>query len=484
MYKLFIALSLFILVYRLPFLSVPLDRDEGGYAYMGWLWTTGQAIPYLQSFDHKFPPVFLIYGLASLLGGNNFISIRVMALVYFFLIFVVFYFFCLNLVDRLPAFLATFLMIIYLSSIRLEGGSFNTEMLFMLPLLLATLLIWKLKESSKRNLTLIPILGLISSLAVLFKPVAILPIAGIFLWLLFNNKTNIVLLICFFIVGFLLPILLIFIYFNHYHAIPSLIENLVNYNREYNKAGLLILNAPISDILNWLRTVPKVLEPFLILSLVALYSSRKSKSYLWWVGLVYIISSWIGAKLGGTRESPHYYLPMVLGLTFCSLLLFDKLFNQKKRIIAILITLFLAGWVVFPELQILRGGPMAILRGEFGSAGYWFNDAPKVSNWILNNTNKKDSLLVWANEPEIYFYSQRKSLTEHINFYSFFYRPPSVKENWLKVVKDSPPDWIITYWLPVNDPPSYEELTRLFPNMKGYNRVAEVETYTIFHKVK
>ncbi len=472
---------------RLPFLSVPLDRDEGGYAYMGWLWTTGKAIPYLQSFDHKFPPVFLVYGLASLLGGNNFISIRVISFVYFFLTFTVFYFFCLKLAGRLASFLATFLMIIYLSSIRLEGGAFNTEILFILPLLIATFLIWKLK--SKINFTLVCLLGLVSSLAFLFKPVAILPIAGIFLWLLFQRKINIVLLTLFFTAGFLLPIILIFIYFNNYHAVPSLIENLVDYNQQYNKAGLQILTASASDgggflnIINWLKTTPKVIGPFLILSLVSLYWYKKSKSYLWWVGLIYIVSSWIGAKLGGTREFPHYYLPMVLGLSFCSLLFFDKLVNQKKRMIAILITLLLAGWVVLPEFQTLRAGPLAILKGEFGSAGYWFNDAPLVSNWIINNTNKQDSLLVWANEPEIYFYSQRKSLTEHINFYSFFYRPPIVKENWLKSVKNSPPDWIITYWLPVNDPPSYKELISLFPNMTGYNRVEEVGTYTIFQRM-
>lgn len=485
--KPFLILSLLTLGYRLPFLFVPLDRDEGGYAYMGWLWTTGKAIPYLQSFDHKFPPVFLIYGLASLLGGNNFISIRVLQFVYFFLIFIVFYFFCLKIAGRLAAFLATFLMVIYLSSIRLEGGNFNTEMLFMLPLLIATFLIWKLKGRSRINLAYVFILGLISSLTSLFKPVAFLPIAGIFLWLLsFQRKINIVLLPLFFIAGFLLPIILIFIYFNNYHAILSLIENLVDYNQQYNKAGLWILTASVSDgggmlnIINWLKTTPEVLGPFLILSLVTLYWSKKSRSYLWWVGLIYIVSSWIGAKLGGTREFPHYYLPMALALSFCSLLLFERLINQKKRIVAILITLFLAGWVVFPEIQILTGGPLAILRGEFGSAGYWFNDAEAVSNWIINNTNKQDSLLVWANEPEIYFYSRKKSLTEHINFYSFFYRPPMVKENWLKGVKDSPPRWIITY---INDPPSYKELVQLFPDMIGYSRVAEIGMYTIFQRI-
>ncbi len=488
--KFFLGLSLFVLVYRLPFLNVPLTRDEGGYAYLGWLWTTGKAIPYLQFFDHKFPPVYLIYSVSSLLGGNNFISIRVMSLVYFFLIFIVFYFFCLKLARRLPAFLATFLMIIYLSSIRLEGGTFNTEMLFMLPLLISTFLIWKLKERSKINFTFVAILGLISSLASLLKPVAVLPIAGIFLWLLsFQRKINIVLLPIFFIAGFLLPVILIFLYFNNYHAIPSLIENLVNYNQKYNADGLWILTAPVSkgggilNIINWLKTVPKVIEPFLILSLVTLYLYRKSRSYLWWVSLIYIVSSWIGAKMGGTRDFPHYYLPMVLGLSFSSLLLFERLINLKKRIVAILITLFLASLVVFSEIKFLTGGPLAILKGEFGTMGYWFNDAPKVSDWILKNTHKKDSLLVWANEPEIYFYSKRKSLTEHFIFYSFFYRPPSVKEEWLKGIKNFPPDWIITYWFPVNDPSTYKELTELFPDMIGYNVAADVGTYRIFQRM-
>ncbi|MCL5071160.1 MAG: hypothetical protein M1308_09725 [Actinobacteria bacterium] len=190
------------------------------------------------------------------------------------------------------------------------------------------------------NFALVLTLGLISSLASLFKPVAILPIGGLFLWLLsFQRKINIAFLISFFTVGFLLPVAAIIIYFNHYHAIPSLIENLVDYNRGYNAAGLWILTASASEgggvlnIINWLKTVPDVIGPFLMFSLVTLYLYRKSKSYLWWVGLIYIISSWVGAKLGGTREFPHYYIPMVVGLSFCSLLLFDKLINTKKRLL-------------------------------------------------------------------------------------------------------------------------------------------------------
>lgn len=482
----FFVLAFLIFIYRLPFLSVPLERDEGGYAYLGWLWTTGKAIPYLQSFDHKFPPVFLVYSIASLLGGNNFISIRILAFIYFFLVVLVFYFLCLKLAGRLSAFLATFLLIIYLSSLRLEGSNFNTEILYLLPLLISTFLIWKIKETTKNFFVLVFIAGLISALAALFKPAAILPAGGLFFWLLFfQRKISIVPLMLIFAAGFLLPILIIIIYFYQYQALPSLVENLVDYNQKYNADGLWILTAPASkgggifNILNWLKTVPEVIGPFVALSLVALYTYRKSKSYLWWVSLIYIVSSWIGAKLGGTREFPHYYIPLVAGLSFCSLLFFEKLIKSKRTNLAMLITLILAGLVIVPEASNLISGPLGVLKGEFGTYGYWFNDAPKVAKWITKNTHKSDSLLIWANEPEIYFYTQRKSLTEHINFYSFFYRPPAVKENWLKGVKSSPPKWIITY---INDPPSYQELAQLFPDMAEYNKVTEIGTYMVFQR--
>lgn len=486
-FSIFLILSLFILLYRLPYIYVPLDRDEGGYSYLGWLWTTGKAIPYLQSYDHKFPPVFLVYGLTSLLGGNNFISIRIMSFVYFFLIFTIFYFLCLKLTSRPASFLATFLMVIYLSSIRLQGGHFNTEMLYILPLIFFTLLVWKLKTENRINFVSVAILGLLGSLTSLFKPVAILTVGGILIWLLCFYKHSRINLVIYLIVGFLLPIILILLYFYQYHAIPSLIENLVYYNQLYNRAGLKILTLSTQDgggflaIINWLKMLPPVIQPLFILSIAILFKYRKSKTYLWWIGLIHVSSSWLGAKLGGTREFSHYYLPMVLGLSFSSLLLFDRLINKQKGVVAILITLFLTGWVVLPEFQVLRGGSLAILRGEFGGEGDWFYDATKVSSWILNNTDKEDSLLVWANEPEIYFYSHRKSLTEHINFYSFSYRPRSVEEKWLRGVKNFPPDWIITY---INDPPSYKELNQLFPGMTGYTKMENVGTYMIFHRIK
>lgn len=484
----FVPLSLFVLLYRLPFLYVPLDRDEGGYAYLGWLWLSGKVIPYLQSYDTKFPPVFLLYGSTTIFG-NNFINIRIFFIIYFFILFSICYLLSRKVASNLAAILSTFLLVVYLSTLRLEGGSFNTEIMYLLPLMGYVYLIWKIKNEQKVNYILVIFLGILASVATLFKPVAILPAGGMFLWLLYYQRK--IQIILGFIFGFLLPIILLLGYFYQHQALPSLIENLVFYNQGYNKAGFQTLTLfPENKIgnvtvINWLRAMPWVIQPFFFLSIIILLKYRTKKTFLWWAGLITLISSWVGAKIGGTREYPHYYLPLVLGMMFCSLLLFNHMIKQKRTILPIILTLFLSGFVVLPEIRDLTGGPLAVLKGEFGTEGYWAYDASRVSNWILYNTKSTDSFLVWANEPEIYFYTKRQSSSQHINFYSFFYRPPSVKENWLKSIKDSPPDWIVTYGPPVPDPPSYNELVQLFPDMSGYKQQnIDVGSYLVFHKIQ
>ena len=56
---------------RAPFLSLPLERDEGEYAYVAWRMLEGE-VPYRDAFDQKPPGVFLAYlGAFSLLGRST-----------------------------------------------------------------------------------------------------------------------------------------------------------------------------------------------------------------------------------------------------------------------------------------------------------------------------------------------------------------------------------------------------------------------------
>ena len=74
------ALLLVILVslLRLPLLDLPLERDEGEYAYIAWRMSLGE-VPYRDWFDQKPPGVFAIYFLARFLPMPEISAIHFMA---------------------------------------------------------------------------------------------------------------------------------------------------------------------------------------------------------------------------------------------------------------------------------------------------------------------------------------------------------------------------------------------------------------------
>ena len=64
-----LACATFVAI-RAPYLSVPLERDEGEYAYIAQRIGHGE-IPYRDSFDQKPPGVFAVYWLALRLFGRS-----------------------------------------------------------------------------------------------------------------------------------------------------------------------------------------------------------------------------------------------------------------------------------------------------------------------------------------------------------------------------------------------------------------------------
>jgi len=78
-------LSLFVILLiitklRFPFLEIPLERDEGAYAYMAQLLLEGVP-PYTQAYSLYFPGVFIIYALTFLILGQTIFAIHFCLLV-------------------------------------------------------------------------------------------------------------------------------------------------------------------------------------------------------------------------------------------------------------------------------------------------------------------------------------------------------------------------------------------------------------------
>jgi hypothetical protein len=469
-------------IIRLPYFFLPLDRDEGAYAYIGLMWLKGHGIPYLNFFDNKPPVTHLLFGLASLIKGNTFLSIRILSFFYTEIIILVFYLFMIIFANFGAAVFSTGLFGLYVSSIELEGSYFNTEIQAMLPLILFIFLIWKMKESKQLNYKAAFLTGILGSTSILMRQTTLYVVLLLILWHFLLKKS--IKTLCIIFLGIVLPFLLFGIYFYKNNALGDLYTFLIYYNRRYTEEGFRladILRAGGSNsflgYIGWFIRLPATLAGFVGITIFNLIISKKVERGIKTpliFGALIVLSSWIGVKTAGSRGFAHYYLALIPGFCIMSAIFFKNMAKRKQELVIIASLLLLVGWLVAREYKYWLSAPYDIQKKQFGGEAYWFEDAPKVAEWIKGNTLEDDTFLIWANEPEIYFYTGKKTDTKYINFYGFYYLPEEEKI-WLQKQISSPPKWVVTY----TDDPTYKDFEAFTKKQPCYREKVQIGKFLI-----
>lgn len=79
--KIFFWLSfILIVIVRLRLADLPMERDEGEYAYAGWQILRGK-LPYTDFYNMKFPGVYYMYAAVFSLAGQSMIAVRIAVLI-------------------------------------------------------------------------------------------------------------------------------------------------------------------------------------------------------------------------------------------------------------------------------------------------------------------------------------------------------------------------------------------------------------------
>jgi hypothetical protein len=98
--------------------------------------------------------------------------------------------------------------------------------------------------------------------------------------------------------------------------------------------------------------------------------------------------------------------------------LLDTVIKSKTRPAFILILIIPAVWLQSFYSQkdyLLETDPVRISKAKF--ADNPFPEAVKIAKFIKNNSNEDDKIAILGSEPEIFFYSQRRSATAYIYTY-------------------------------------------------------------------
>jgi hypothetical protein len=423
------------LLIRLPLLPIPLERDEGEYAYIAWRWGYNE-LPYRDWVDQKPPGIFVVYRLAMMLpidpvqavhfAGALFAAASAAAL---FLV----------AVRWISGFWATFAGILFgvmSAEPSIQGVAANTELFMLFPLILSVLAFMRVVRAVDLNVPLVLLCGMLTGLAAAFKQVA--AINWLFLALAWplvsvgrNKRRTSALFASYSLAGAAVPWAALALYFSWKGALPDFVYNVLTHNVEY--AGGLIW----ADRWGYLQRAIRHLAPTHALvwlySFVGLASGFRSSRPRW--GIVWGL--WSLTSLAGVSASgyyfEHYFLQLLPWLCLSAGLggaALEKMQLSLHLPSAVRPILLASVPLTIPTLSLapflFQYSPQEAVTRIY--PGNQFGQMPELGKRVAEITQPKDHLFVFGAESELLFYARRASATRYIFLFPLYGPYPNIRE--------------------------------------------------------
>lgn len=416
-----ILLSLLWLAYILALhwnsFSMPFDRDEGEYAYSGWLLRQGK-MPYVQAFMQKPPLIIYTYAAAQLVGGDGVVPPRALASVFLLLSTLLLAGMVRRRYGRTAGLMVMWLFPIMAMAGHVSPFAANTEKFMLLPLcgFLAVLD----RSEAKTSIRSWFWGGVLGSLAVLYKPIPLIVIAFItaYWFVLDWKKTRTFPLrpLLALLSGVLVAILASNLYFVLRGAGKALWECAVAFNVYYTQAlphdsGFLLQHLRRFLVAWW------ALIPF-----VGYFFYRRPAHWL-----LYVLATLLGALSIRQTLVSHYYILLVPFLAVMAAVGLAEMLQGVVNKLAALRTVgakrFATAFTIFLVLvALVLSAPQQYLLSP-NALNVWiyraplvnpFVEAPLVAQKLAAITSPHDPVFVFGSEPELLYYAKRQSATRFV----------------------------------------------------------------------
>jgi hypothetical protein len=414
---------------RAPFVSVPMERDEGEYAYIAQRALHGE-IPYRDVFDQKPPGIFVIYTAIFLTMGQSIESIHIGMYVWTLASMLLLY----RLVSRRGGGGAGLVAALALAVTTIDpsflGNAANTEIFMILPLIGAMLCL--VPREGRPGAWRIVLAGALGAAAFWIKPPAITNFAFLGLWLVYvhlserprRSPGRLVADLGFLAAGGAAVTAPVLAYFWFKGAWGSFVYCVFTYNAIYETQGSPPLQ--LWPGIFWKHAVQPMIAPlwpFMLLMVVGLVRLVR----LEWRDRV-LFGGWLAFSFAGVCAGgyfrQHYFiqlLPAVAALVGLAVVWLVRWRPGKPRqsvkigaAVGLCSVLVLVPVIVNRD-ELFAGDPMLIARHNYGFNPFDYSAA--IGREIKRDTSPKDTVLVIGSEPQILFYADRKSATRYILFY-------------------------------------------------------------------
>jgi hypothetical protein len=454
-WALLILVLLATIALRLHLLQVPLDRDEGEYAYAGQMILQGY-LPYLSVYNMKMPGVYGAYALAMAVFGQTITGIHLALLLVNLATIVLLYLLGKRLVDPVTGLVAAMSFAVFSLGQGLQGLSANAEAFVILPAVAGLYLLLRAAETPRPFRLFVS--GLLFGLAFLMKQhgaayilfaVTYLAYQGLSasprrLRRLLTNQFR-------FLAGAVLPFALTCLFFFAAGVFARFWFWTFTYAKEYASMVSPSLAWQIfQESFHHVVASAPLLWVLAGWGLLALLIDRRARARLFFIGALVIFS--FLAIAPGFYFRPHYF---VLLLPAASLLvgvgisalgrLLAPLGRLPARLLPAALILCVLVASVYPHRHYLFGvTPAQASRLTYG--GNPFPESLKIAHYLRLHTTPADTIAVLGSEPQIYFYAHRRAATGYIYMFPLMESHPyalRMQQEMIREIEASRPAYLV-----------------------------------------
>jgi hypothetical protein len=459
-------LTLCTVVVRLPDINMPLERDEGEYAYAAQEILRG-GMPYRDTFCQK-PPIIFLWYLSSLIlfgqsvWGIHFTMILISALttwgvylVWLQLAQTAYSSEKSNFGRHTIGFIVALFFLLSSADGAYFGSAANTEIFMLLPVLFGIhQLIIASETGAGKNWYLF---GFLSMAAMLTKQVALFSFIGpvIVIGLFLHRRKHLsVHAIIFAFMGAFSLLLFIFLWMFIGGAFKDFINMVFFHNLDYvgfpfslkkwMRIGLLLITRFKLHLGLWIASAICLGSTF--------FKKHKHEKIIYWFSSGWMVSSLFGVALGPYTFG-HYFLQLLppacilSGLLLNDIIKSPKISKRMSNLLAAAVVISICTPIVHSRivsLKIDRRTRSFTLYSVYGPSP--FSAAEEVGEYLNKKTTPDDQILIVGSEPEILFYANRKSATKYTIFYPLtgnFKEADDMTNEFFREVLAKPPKYII-----------------------------------------
>jgi 4-amino-4-deoxy-L-arabinose transferase-like glycosyltransferase len=443
---------LFVGFIRFRLLDMPLERDEGEYAYAGQLILQGIP-PYKLAYNMKLPGAYFAYALGMAVFGQTIAGVHLTLIAANSLTIISIFLLGRKLFGTVAGLATCVTYAVVSISLAVAGLAAHATHFVVLCAVPATLLLVKASETGRCGTLFFS--GLLYGLAFLMKQHGIcfcLFAVTFMIWRAARNKfvlTN----------GFAKTVLALgagmILPFFLFCALMALAGNFgrfwfwtFTYAGSY--VGLESLTAGIQLLADYLKNTTGAVLGFWALLVAGLPVACQNKSLR--ETTVFVVLFWLFSFCGvaiGLYFRPHYFvllLPafaMAIGLAVQSL---QSAWRSKAAKIMVAIFLIVAaGWNISAyRIFFFKLTSFQVSKVLYG--GNLFAETLEVAKYLREHSAEDARIAVLGSEPEIYFYAHRHSATGYIYTYALMERQPHAAEmqrDMIREIETNKPEYIV-----------------------------------------